>query len=99
MIKKFLYLLMPVVVPHSERQRLHQMTSFQFTPGAQVWEEYGQEGLYNKVPASKIKFNCELPLTVCSADSIYAVKGNDWYIGGITNHESRTITINNNQNR
>jgi alpha-glucosidase len=50
-----------------------EMTSFQFTPGAQVWEEYGHEGLYNKVPASEIKFNCELPLTIRSADSICAV--------------------------
>jgi alpha-glucosidase len=50
-----------------------EMTGFHFTPGTQVWAEYGHEGLYNKVPVSEIKFNCELPLTAVSADSIYAV--------------------------
>ncbi|OQP46264.1 hypothetical protein A4H97_31380 [Niastella yeongjuensis] len=59
----------------------------QFKPGTVVWEEYGHEGLYNKVPVSEIKFNCELPLTTISADSIYAVIAE----GGTSNKETGWI--------
>lgn len=52
---------------------IKEVTEFAFKENTYVWEEYGHEGLYSKVLSSEIKQNCELPLTVLTSDSIYAV--------------------------
>lgn len=52
---------------------IREVTEFAFKENTYVWQEYGHEGLYSKVLSSGIKQNCELPLTVLTSDSIYAV--------------------------
>lgn len=52
---------------------IREVTEFAFKDSTYVWQEYGHEGLYSKVLSSDIKINCELPLTILTADSIYAV--------------------------
>lgn len=49
-----------------------EITEFAFPDNTCVWEEYGHEGLYKKVLSGEIKENCELPLTILTADTIYA---------------------------
>lgn len=59
-----------------------EYTEFAFAPNTFVWEEHGHEGLYQKVAASDIEPNCELPLTVKTQNGIYgaiAEAGNSNY--------------------
>lgn len=59
-----------------------ELTEFAFAPITSVWEEHGHEGLYQKVEASDIEPNCELPLTVKTENGIYgaiAEAGNSNY--------------------
>lgn len=59
-----------------------EITEFAFSDNTYVWEEYGHEGLYTKVLSGEIKQSCELPLTVLTADTIYAAiaeEGNSNY--------------------
>jgi len=71
-----------------------ELTSFHFTSGTTVWEEYGHEGLYNKVSVSLIKPDCELPLTVITADSIYAAIAE----GGASNYPRAYVQKNTGRN-
>lgn len=59
-----------------------EYTEFAFAPNTFAWEEHGHEGLYQKVAASDIEPNCELPLTVKTENGIYgaiAEAGNSNY--------------------
>jgi alpha-glucosidase len=70
-----------------------EMTEFQFIGGTQVWEEHGHEGLYAKALASSIKPATELPLTVETPDSIYAVVAE----GGSSDYPRAYVQPQNNQ--
>lgn len=46
-------------------------SEFRFPPGAMAWEEHGTEGEYFRVPAARIKDNCERPLTVDPGNGLW----------------------------
>lgn len=46
-------------------------SEFRFPAGAMAWEEHGTEGEYFRVPAARIKDNCERPLTVDTNNGLW----------------------------
>lgn len=49
----------------------NEMTEFRFLKDGPAWATYSAQGLYEKVPISKIKKGCERPLTVQVSDDCY----------------------------
>lgn len=49
-----------------------ERSEFRFPAGTMAWEEYGTEGPYRRVPAAKIKEDCERPLTLEYSNGVYA---------------------------
>jgi alpha-glucosidase len=48
-----------------------ERSEFRFPRGAMAWEEHGTEGEYFRVPAARIKDNCERPLTVDPGNGLW----------------------------
>lgn len=48
-----------------------ERSEFRFPRGAMAWEEQGTEGEYFRVPAARIKDNCERPLTVDPGNGLW----------------------------
>jgi alpha-glucosidase len=48
-----------------------ERTEFRFPPGAMAWQEHGTEGEYFRVPAARLKDQCERPLTVDPGNGLW----------------------------
>jgi alpha-glucosidase len=48
-----------------------ERSEFRFPPGSMAWEEHGTEGEYFRVPAARIKDQCERPLTVDPGNGLW----------------------------
>ncbi|MHC4691791.1 MAG: glycoside hydrolase family 97 protein [Planctomycetota bacterium] len=52
-----------------------EKTQFRFLADHTAWAVYSAQGVYSKVPLSKVKNNCERPTTIKIEDNIFAAVG------------------------
>ncbi|MCL4797905.1 MAG: glycoside hydrolase family 97 catalytic domain-containing protein [Bryobacteraceae bacterium] len=56
---------------HGPFELAGELTEFRFPKGAMAWQEHGTEGEYFRVPAARIKDDCERPLTVDPGNGLW----------------------------